>query len=351
MHILDGFLLAYSQVIETHEFRDLDRLTAAVLDGPIIPLDYEQLAGCDLLPGEGLRELEEAGKKDVSSARRSPTRDRIFMQAQEVGHAVLQKARQQATSAERRKLTRRIAKLDKALAALVARFIDKKVGYQKLRRDAVALVSDAHRDAFEMGLNSAGVHKVAGFRGVNKLYPNDKKYLEGVVRDETKHLTKMLRQVREHGDRRRWAGRVRAYANALRATFQAGRVLATPPNTVIHWIGKLDDRMCAGCRKLVANSPYTVDSLPTTPGAGATPCRFNCRCRLLIRPATGKTVRRMRQRAAKARDLVKELDRIKAGDQRRGQKMATSKKKRKPKAKRGRPRRPVVVRSKKGKRK
>lgn len=37
---------------------------------------------------------------------------------------------------------------------------------------------------------------------------------------------------------------------------------------------------CGDCIELAANSPYTANTLPTLPGAGATQCRSNCQCTL-----------------------------------------------------------------------
>lgn len=46
------------------------------------------------------------------------------------------------------------------------------------------------------------------------------------------------------------------------------------------WHDTGDERECSDCPGLAAGGPYTRETLPTTPGAGATKCGGRCRCYL-----------------------------------------------------------------------
>jgi len=80
--------------------------------------------------------------------------------------------------------------------------------------------------------------------------------------------------------------RAAMYADAIEAGYQIGASLGAPDGTLIWWV--LGEAVhCPDCPLIAANSPYTRESLPTTPGAGQTKCKMNCRCYLSFRAAPG----------------------------------------------------------------
>lgn len=86
----------------------------------------------------------------------------------------------------------------------------------------------------------------------------------------------------------RWSEgrRVSAYAEATGAAVQIAGALGGPPAELIWWhLGEVVNH-CAECPIIAANSPYTQDSIPTVPRAGATPCRASCKCYLTTAPPT-----------------------------------------------------------------
>lgn len=76
------------------------------------------------------------------------------------------------------------------------------------------------------------------------------------------------------------------YGLAIEGGYNRGAVDASPPGQLIWWrLG--DARHCVDCPILAANSPYTAETLPTTPRAGSTTCWTNCKCHLEFGAARG----------------------------------------------------------------
>jgi len=79
------------------------------------------------------------------------------------------------------------------------------------------------------------------------------------------------------------AARLHLYGNKLRATANQAFAEASDPGTLYLWLLDDDAHHCSGnhgvnCPDIAKGSPYTVSSMPTWPGDGATPCGTNCRC-------------------------------------------------------------------------
>lgn len=48
---------------------------------------------------------------------------------------------------------------------------------------------------------------------------------------------------------------------------------------LLDWhLGASDERNCNLCPQYAANSPYTRETIPASPGDGSTPCKGRCRC-------------------------------------------------------------------------
>jgi hypothetical protein len=72
-----------------------------------------------------------------------------------------------------------------------------------------------------------------------------------------------------------------------------------PEGTRFRWVlGKAEH--CPDCIVLASQSPFTKQSLPTVPKAGATQCRSNCKCKLVV--ARGRMSARERADAKDAKD-------------------------------------------------
>ena len=77
--------------------------------------------------------------------------------------------------------------------------------------------------------------------------------------------------------------RASMYIDSIDSTFDAGRVDGYPnEGTKIYWELSPGEN-CGDCIDLALNSPYTPNTLPTTPRAGGTMCLSRCNCHLRIR--------------------------------------------------------------------
>jgi hypothetical protein len=81
--------------------------------------------------------------------------------------------------------------------------------------------------------------------------------------------------------------RAAMYAEASEAGYQIGASLNSPDGTLIWWVLAELSRHCYLCPIHAANSPYTRESIPSSPRDGSTPCKTRCKCHLTFSPATG----------------------------------------------------------------
>lgn len=73
--------------------------------------------------------------------------------------------------------------------------------------------------------------------------------------------------------------RVLMYGSATQQSFWWAFANSRGKRAQINWTLGIAEH-CPDCVALAANSPYTPETLPTYPGAGATECLTNCKCRL-----------------------------------------------------------------------
>jgi hypothetical protein len=100
----------------------------------------------------------------------------------------------------------------------------------------------------------------------------------GTLADEYRYLANFANDIASGNVSEATAlARIRQYGNSTQQSYWREYSNATPNNQKITW--KLNPaEHCSGCLDLAAGSPYTSATLPTYPGAGATPCRGNCNC-------------------------------------------------------------------------
>ena len=85
--------------------------------------------------------------------------------------------------------------------------------------------------------------------------------------------------------------RATAYADAATAGYQISAAIGSPDGTLIWWrLGEVS-RHCYLCPIHAANSPFTRESLPSTPRDGATPCKSACKCSLSFTEPTTPPLR------------------------------------------------------------
>lgn len=100
----------------------------------------------------------------------------------------------------------------------------------------------------------------------------------GTLADEYRHLANFAQQIAA-GDvsQAQALARIKQYGRASQQSYW--REYAANTTGLLYWdLGVAEH--CPDCLILNANSPYTVQTLPTYPAAGATQCKGNCQCNL-----------------------------------------------------------------------
>jgi hypothetical protein len=227
-------------------------------------------------------------------------------------------ARRRATSSSNAQFKALIERVAAGLKNSTDSFLSGAWSRTRWERWVKHLLKTAYHEAFDLGIKSSGAGALRAGRA-----DIDTRWVESAYRHEMRHFNKFLREIvasaepevlrkeidpktgkptvdprtgRPTGKLIRVAppkvsvrgddmihARMQAYADTVKHVYYAGRVMGTPDGMVIDWISPLDRRTCRGCRFLSDNSPYTKNSLPSTPRAGDTRCLNNCRCRLVVR--------------------------------------------------------------------
>ena len=143
-----------------------------------------------------------------------------------------------------------------------------------------SLLRSAYYNAYRLGIEYTGIHKA----GVPTLSQSDIDWLESAIKSELRYLKKFVdhihsREIDQPG-RMKLERRIQMYIDSLNSIFDAGKVSSHPPLTIFYWVHSADKKVCPECLLLGRFSPYTRDTLPTTPRSGASRCLSNCRCKL-----------------------------------------------------------------------
>lgn len=140
-------------------------------------------------------------------------------------------------------------------------------------------LQQTYRKNFRAGMQAHGVSKRA-------VTGEDKRWVDSAAKKEGAFFTGLVRDMVAGKSVTSLAPRVDMYGRAAMGAFFAGQVVAAGPNEEIHWVVDPTIENCPDCLELESRGPYTRDTLPTQPGAGATRCRSNCGCRLVFEPVS-----------------------------------------------------------------
>jgi hypothetical protein len=146
-----------------------------------------------------------------------------------------------------------------------------------LHQELEGILRDTYKQAYATGIKSHGFTR---YGSPAHLSDEEQRWVNSAVRDELKYLRGLMRDVEEGTPVQSLIHRVRMYGDTLNSVYKTGQVVALPIYTVIHWDVDPIAKHCQDCLTLQRYGPYTKSSLPTTPGAGHTACRSNCRCEL-----------------------------------------------------------------------
>lgn len=220
----------------------------------------------------------------------------------------------------------------KALDRLIALYYAGRISRAQMHKQARDAVRAAYTQAVTTGAQGAGA---------TSLPTAGERWLDDAVRVETGHLDKVLAELEKWRDERdrqnpkgaalrqtdpveqkrleteapraipaRIVNRIHRYPESLWHAHLVGRIVGGPPNRLFDWLTARDRRVCKSCRFLEEHSPYTRDTLPTVPKAGQTICYWNCRCRVVARPAEPDAIEKVRTRQHGRAWYLAELARI-----------------------------------------
>jgi hypothetical protein len=138
------------------------------------------------------------------------------------------------------------------------------------------LFKAGYEQAYRLGTDASGLDFV-------KLPKEDLAWLKRARTADYKFLDKFADDVVNKRGKMSYNARASMYIDTIDGMFDAGRVDAYPnEGTSIFWELSAAEN-CGDCIDLALNSPYTPDTLPTTPRAGGTMCLSACKCSLRVR--------------------------------------------------------------------
>jgi len=193
-------------------------------------------------------------------------------------------------------LATEIARLDSALLSLVLKYRRATISLQTLKTRTSIVLKASAEQIFQYGVKAAGI--VGSTGGLYRLTSHERKWLDSYIAEELKYWSNFLSQVKKLSDKQVQL-RVHNYAESTRSIYDSGRVLSVGNDVIIYW--ELEsDNPCKDCVFLSRHSPYTSDTLPTTPKAGKTICHSNCYCELRVMKVSPKTVTSVRKKNKRA---------------------------------------------------
>lgn len=117
-----------------------------------------------------------------------------------------------------------------------------------------------------------------GAGGLDNMTPAKWGRVGGTLADEYRHLTNFANDIANGNVSEAQAmARIKQYGNATQQSYW--REFAQSSTALLYWLLSAV-RNCPDCIDLASGGPYTADTIPTFPGAGATRCHGNCKCTL-----------------------------------------------------------------------
>jgi very-short-patch-repair endonuclease len=144
--------------------------------------------------------------------------------------------------------------------------------FEGFRQRTVSRLKQAHKVAFELGRQAAGLSKndakVSGDSQAEKLF-------DTMLGKEVSSFIDFLSRIEPEKGQREFTKGAEAYAKAVYSSFEAGRTQAAPGLSVFHW--HLEPQAsktgpCPDCVLIAKYSPYTRETLPSVPKGGLTRC-------------------------------------------------------------------------------
>lgn len=298
----------------------------------------------DLSDEQSLREVLTEGKGLGTYKGTDEIRQAVIDVGFDLDRGAFKQARRRASSSANKQFTELFDRTKTGLINTTDRYLRGEIVKTRWMQWSKELLRIAYFEAFDLGLKSSGVKGYRADRAAT-----DTRWIESAWKQEMIYFSRFLKEIEASFVPETWGTdkvkelpdgrpnphygkhrllvparrtdrtssiihrRLAAYAESVKHIYYAGRVMGTPNGMVIHWICPLDRRTCNGCRFLSDHSPFTKDTIPTTPRAGDTRCLNNCRCRLVIAEVSAEKFRAIRQKHKSLRWYRDKLTRLKVG--------------------------------------
>lgn len=181
-----------------------------------------------------------------------------------------------------------------------------KISPTKFRTETKLEIKLAYEDAYRLGTQAAGLTQTGSLVVIGD---DERRWLDSMFNQEMKYFNKLLDVLVRRDASSNSKNRLARYANAVRSVFEASRVLQVPDNHLIYWVLQ-SNNPCSHCRFLHRNSPYTKNTLPTTPKAGSTACLDHCYCKLRVVKAKPSEIAKVERKHKSAKALLAKLRKV-----------------------------------------
>lgn len=177
-----------------------------------------------------------------------------------------------------------VKKQQRALHALTAKLAAGKIDIDAWYEGFRAVILEGHTSAWELGRNRAGdltddINDL--LRGLGKA-DQEEVFLRGFWHQLYAKDPRYWNSTLEAWNQVSIKARQNLYLGGMRGTANEAFVTHTPPELdTFAWKDTGSPEECDECRLIAEEGPYTSATLPTYPGAGATPCWGNCECVLV----------------------------------------------------------------------
>lgn len=197
---------------------------------------------------------------------------------------------------------------------------------QEFQRLSAELLASYYERIFNTGRKASGLVKFMPKEIVPTQW--ERSWLRSAVRQEIAYWTNFVAELAAgevqfapkgvselpRPPRRRFYAeeRIEMFIKSMESMFDSARVTGLPDNSLIYWSGPgiKDKRICEGCQYVVERQPFPKELLPAVPRAGMTPCRTNCRHRLLVRQADSREITRRKRALPKRTSMVAAMEEI-----------------------------------------
>lgn len=187
-------------------------------------------------------------------------------------------------------------------------------------------IRNAYQSTYSLGLKAQGHGALAtdarphGYSTSN-VNVEDAQWLRSAAEEEIGYWKNFMRDLRrgdvpDADDEERLPTRkmvkqrrLKMYVDSLDAIYAAGQVRGMPEELhIVNWIFGHAEH-CPECIYLEMHSPYTKESLPTTPRAGTTRCLTNCKCRIVIQRVPREVYLEVKKKQKTKQHHLRQLER------------------------------------------